>query len=426
VSQGPTEPAGPYVAAVIDWDEFGALARAACFTVKRDLASLTPEICRHVMTEDAWQHLRAQVDVLRLDGCVNFQGGLAITEIRPGDHDVDGTLDRVSVGLMLHGVDYISNQATGQVLRGEARPNDWLEQWTFERSRDPELLQAAQAPKCPNCGAPLSTDSDGLCAFCQAPVPGAKTAWLVNAIGQPSQVPVDRVVEQQANMEADRVVMGAIAAQNAEHPWTGGDPAQPNLAGDSGAGIAAIQRRDPAFNPSDLVVEAREVFLKLEEGRNQLSPAEIRPMVSDALYAREVDRATQMMATGRNEVRAYLDINRVTLISVTTEGGRDRLVSRIDAVSARSVVDLHSGNLLEGSAVTHAWAEELVFERVATAVTNPLTGLLAHRCPSCGEPSQVSAEGLCFSCGQHVTGGEKDWILMDVRPVGPPPPASGA
>lgn len=129
------------------------------------------------------------------------------------------------------------------------------------------------------------------------------------------------------------------------------------------------------------------------------------------------------MATGRNEVRAYLDINRVTLMSVSIEGGRDRLVARIDAVSARSVVDLHSGNLLEDSAVTHSWAEELVFERAATTVTNPLTGLLAHRCPSCGQPSQVSAQGFCLSCGQRVTGGEEDWILMDVRPVGPPPPA---
>ena len=39
---------------VIDWDAFGALARAAFFTVKRALATLRPELARHVMTEDAW------------------------------------------------------------------------------------------------------------------------------------------------------------------------------------------------------------------------------------------------------------------------------------------------------------------------------------------------------------------------------------
>ncbi|MDQ6748096.1 MAG: hypothetical protein M3010_08350, partial [Candidatus Dormibacteraeota bacterium] len=125
----------------------------------------------------------------------------------------------------------------------------------------------------------------------------------------------------------------------------------------------------------------------------------------------------QVMATARNEVRAYLDIENVTLVQASSQAGRDRLTARVVAISARSVIDLHTGNLLEGSALTHTWAEDLVFERDSSATTNPLTGLLAHRCPACAEPSQVSDEGRCISCGQHVTGGEKDWILADVQPV---------
>ncbi|MDQ6746828.1 MAG: hypothetical protein M3010_01785, partial [Candidatus Dormibacteraeota bacterium] len=82
----------------------------------------------------------------------------------------------------------------------------------------------------------------------------------------------------------------------ADQPWTGTEPTVPALAGDAGAGIAAIQAHDPAFNAAGLVVEAREVFLKLEESRNQLRPAQVRPMVGDTLYAREVDRARQVMA----------------------------------------------------------------------------------------------------------------------------------
>jgi predicted lipid-binding transport protein (Tim44 family) len=425
VSEGTPGPTGPFEPVVIDWDQFGALARAAFFTVKRALANQRPDICRHVMTEDAWQHLRAQVDVLRLDGCSNVQSGLDVTQVRQGDHDVYGSLDRVTVGLLISGVDYVVNQATGQVVCGQKEHSDWLETWTLERSRDPQLVAAGQAPKCPNCGAPLSISSDGLCAFCQAVVPGAKTDWLVAGIGRPSEVPVDQAIEHQADMEAGQVVMSAMAAQNAEHPWTGSDPAKPSLAGDAGEGIAAIQKRDPSFNASDLVVEAREVFLELEEARNQLHPGEVRAMVGDALYAREVDRARRIAASGRNEVRAYLDIRQVTLTSAGTDGRRDWLVARVDAVSARSVIDLHTGNLAEGSLVTHPWAEELVFERSAGAVTNPLSGLLAHRCPACGQPSGVSEDGLCVHCGQHVTGGERDWILIEVRPLtvaagGPP------
>lgn len=418
MSQAPT---GPFVPAVIDWDEFGGIVRAVYFTVKRALVDQKPDICRHVMTEDAWQNLRAQVDVEKLDEARNVQSGLTITQLRPGNHDVDGDVDRVTVGLLINGVDCVIN-AAGAVVRGTRNRSDWLEEWTFERSRDPALLAQATAPKCPACGAPLSIDSDGLCTFCQASVPGAKTDWLLASIGTPSQVPVDPYMNLQANVEAGKVVMSAMVAQNADHPWVGSPPTPPNVTAEAAAGIASIQARDPAFNASGLVVEAREAFLTLEESRNQLMPAHVRAMVGDGLYALEVDRARQLTAAGRNEVRAYLDIKDVTLVAVSSEGGRDRLIARVRAVSARSVVDLQTGNLLEGSAVTHPWAEDLVFERASTATTNELTGLMAHRCPSCGQPSMVADDGTCASCGQHVTGGEKDWILVDVQPVPEPPP----
>lgn len=403
------------VPAVIDWNEFGGITRAAFFTVKRALATQRPEVARHLMTEEAWQRLRAQVDVLQHDGCINQQTGIDITQVKPGDRDVDGTVDRVVARLMVSGVDCVVNAGTGQVVSGSPQRGDWLEDWTFERSRDPGLIEQARAPKCPACGAPLSVNSDGLCAFCQAVVPGAKADWLLASIGTPSMVAVDRDMDRQANREAGTVVMNAMAAQVAEHPWSGHDPTAPKLGVGAADGIAAIQLHDPAFNASEVVVEAREVFLKLEDARNTLRPSEVRAMVGDILYAREADRARQVAAAGRNEVRAYLDINDVTIVEAGSAAGWDRLVVRVSAVSARSVVDLHSGTLLEGSAVTHAWSEDLLFERRATSTTNALTGLLAHRCPECGEPAQVSDDGLCASCGRHVTGGEKDWILVNVK-----------
>ncbi|HEY8740572.1 MAG TPA: hypothetical protein VIN56_08275 [Candidatus Dormibacteraeota bacterium] len=49
------------------------------------------------------------------------------------------------------------------------------------------------------------------------------------------------------------------------------------------------------------------------------------------------------------------------------------------SLTARSVIDVHTGDLLEGSSVTHRWSEDLVFERSSSAVSNALSGLLAHR-----------------------------------------------
>ena len=411
---------GPSDPPAMDWNEISGIARAAFFTVKRALLTERPDIARHVMTEDAWERLRAQVEVLQHDGCANRQKALDITDVSQSDHEVDGMTERVVARLMLAGVDCVVEQATGRVVSGRGEASDWREEWTFERSRDPQLQQAARAPKCPNCGAPLSINSDGLCSFCQAVVPGAKTDWLLASIGIPSMAEVDPEMDRQAGREANTLVMNALAAEAADHPWVGTSPAGPALAGDAAAGIAAIQRRDAAFNASEVVVEAREVFLKLEDSRNQLRPTEVRAMVGDVLYAKEADRARQMVAAGQNEVRPYLDISSVTIVDAGTAAGWDRLVIRVSAVSGRSTVNLHTGDISEGSVVTHSWSEDLLFERRDTCTTNALTGLLAHRCPACGQPAQVTDEGLCQACGQHVTGGERDWILVNVKLADPP------
>ena len=399
---------------MIDWDEFHGMVRASFFTVKRALDGRQAGICRHVMTEEAWQSIRAQIDVLRLDGCINLQRGLDVTGMTPGDRDLVGSLDRVTVRLMVSGVDCVVNATTRQVVSGTRERSDHIEDWTFERSRDPVLLEQAKAPRCPNCGGPLSLDQDGQCTFCHAVVPAAKTDWLVAAIGHPSEFAVDSRMDSRATVDAGRVAAGALAAQAADqgHATDG-----PQVAPAAAAGIAAIEAHDPDFNIPDLTVEAREVFLKLEEARNQLNPAMARAMLSDELYAAEVARAAQVMTTGHKEVRAYLDISEVAFVDAASAGGRDRLVARVTASSARSIVDLRTGTLLEGSAVVHPWAEDLVFERAATAKTSALTGLLAHRCPACGRPAEVSEDGRCTSCLHHVTGGELDWVLVAVSPV---------
>jgi predicted lipid-binding transport protein (Tim44 family) len=405
---------GPAIQVVGDWAEFTGLVRAAFFTVKRAIALQRPGICRHVMTEEAWQGIRAQVDVLRLDGCFNLQSGIDITQVTPGAQEVAGGTQRATVRLLVSGVECVVSAATGRLVSGRRERGDHLEEWTFERSRDPEAIEQERARDCPKCGAPLTVDDDGQCAFCHAVVPGAKTDWLVATIAHPSESSLDPRQEVRATVEAAMVVNQAMAGSAPSRP-----PVSVTLhvADAAAPGVAAIQKHDAAFNAQDLVVEAREVFFKLEEARNQLRPAEIRALVGDDLYAAEVQRAAQVRAAGRNEVRAYLEINDLTFIQAGCSGGRDRLVARVSAVSARSLVDLHGGDLVEADPTVRPWAEDMIFERSSTAGTNALTGLLAHRCPACGEPAQVAEDGRCVFCARHVTGGELDWILLQVLPV---------
>lgn len=394
----------------LDLDQFSNHLRIAFFTTRRAWSQLKPEICRHVMTEDLWADQKARMEALKLDGSRNVVDGLIISRFDITDRRTEGVEDEVSARLLVAGTDYILKSATSQVMTGSPQPDQWVEDWVLRRSREPAVLAEALNPRCPNCGAPLSVDSEGQCTFCRVVVPGAKSDWLVSSIDRPA------VVDTTAAIAAG-AVHGDPDLDRARAALVGESTVAAALADPSAApGVAAIQAHDPAFSVGDLLAEARELFFNLEQSRTMMDPSAVRPYLTDALWQAEVLRAEGALRGGRHQVRAFLDIKSMLLIEAVSDGGGDRLVIRIMAQSADHLIDTRLGQVISGDDQLRLWSEDMVLTRRPGLVSNPLGGIQVHDCPSCGASFNVDDKGRCHSCGQHVTAGEFDWILSEILP----------
>jgi predicted lipid-binding transport protein (Tim44 family) len=402
-----------------DLDEFSAHLRTAFFTTRRAWSLLKPELCRHVMTEALWVDQKSRMEAVKLEGSQNVVSGLIISQVDVTGQRSLGYEDEVSVRLIVAGEDYILHPSTDQVMIGSAEPDQWVEEWVLRRSRDPEARAAAENPRCPNCGAPLTVDSEGQCAFCQAVVPGAKADWLASYINRPAVVDTTAPDEGQGHGGS---IPGAPDPGYARAALLGQSPPSPLLADDAAsAGLAAIQGHDPAFNIGGILAEARETFLRLEQLRSELDLSGLRPYVADALWEAEVAREEAARADGRQQVHSFLEVHSIVVAGAASDAAGDHLSLRVTAQSADHVLDTQSGRQVAGDNNLSTWTATMFLDRGPGLTSDPLRGLQAHSCPSCGASFNIGQDGRCRGCGQHVTGGEFDWVLSRVET----PAASG-
>jgi predicted lipid-binding transport protein (Tim44 family) len=396
-----------------DDQQFASAVRSSFLTTKRAWSHLKPDICRGVMTEDLWAQQKSRMEAVQLDGARNIVEGLIISQLDLTGRRSLGLEDEVRVRLTVAGTDYIVS-TNGAVITGSRQPDQWVEEWVMTRSRDPGLLAAAANPKCPNCGAPLSIDADGHCGYCQAAVPGAKTDWLASYIDRPAVV--DTTGESTVHGSTVGILSGVRDDDSARAALLGESaPVAPLADAAATAGIAAIQAHDPDFSVGDILAEAREIFLGLEQGRSRMDPSPVRPYVSDLLWRAEVARAEAARASTRNTVRAFLDIKSITVARANSDANGDSLSLRVSADSADHVIDVNTDQLISGTNELFPWSENLILVRGPGLKSDPLRGIEAHQCPHCGAPAEVGEDGACASCGEHVTGGEFDWILWQIE-----------
>lgn len=123
------------------------------------------------------QHRRDVLDGLYVEGM----------QIVGAQHDAN--FDTVAVRISARCADYMVDDRTGKKVSGSNKPEEWIEYWTFQRSAGTKTLVEGgiTEKKCPNCGAPLSVNQNGACAYCQAPVTSGRFDWVLTRIDQPDQ-----------------------------------------------------------------------------------------------------------------------------------------------------------------------------------------------------------------------------------------------
>jgi hypothetical protein len=138
------------------------------------------------MADGIWQQHRVQIEQYVDEHKRNVLDGLAVGDIAILSAHSDQTFDTITVRILAACADYDVDDGSGKVVRGNKNVEQWQENWTFQRSSSATTKAdgGTLASKCPNCGAPLDLDLQGVCKYCHAPVMSGQFDWVLARIAQ--------------------------------------------------------------------------------------------------------------------------------------------------------------------------------------------------------------------------------------------------
>ena len=102
----------------------------------------------------------------------------------------DSRNDNIVVRMSTRITDYVTDDATGQVVRGDANREKFMTyHWTMIRSLGKQTAVSGKitAKYCPHCGAPLDFNQSGECPYCRSIVTSDDHDWVLAKIEGISQ-----------------------------------------------------------------------------------------------------------------------------------------------------------------------------------------------------------------------------------------------
>jgi predicted lipid-binding transport protein (Tim44 family) len=156
------------------------------FVVEEAWSDRKPGVSRQVMAEGLWQQHRVQIEQYVEGHKRNVLEDLAVGDMAIVGAHSDQTFDTITVRIFAACADYDVDDNSGKVVRGNKHVDQWQEDWSFQRSSTATTKDGGGtlSSKCPNCGAPLDVDLQGVCKYCHAPVMSGDYDWVLARIGQ--------------------------------------------------------------------------------------------------------------------------------------------------------------------------------------------------------------------------------------------------
>lgn len=156
------------------------------FIVQEAWTQRKPEMSRQVMADGIWQQHKVQIEQYISEHKRNVLEDLAVGDLQIISAHSDQTYDTITVRIFAACADYDVDDEKGKVIRGNKSVGQWQEDWTFQRSSQATTKPGAGTlnSKCPNCGAPLNVDLQGVCGYCHQPIMGGKYDWVLARIAQ--------------------------------------------------------------------------------------------------------------------------------------------------------------------------------------------------------------------------------------------------
>jgi predicted lipid-binding transport protein (Tim44 family) len=199
----------------------------------------------------------------------------------------------------------------------------------------------------------------------------------------------------------------------------GDDPGagQVTTRADIDAGIARIHEHDPAFNEADFLSDCNRAFFTIQQAWTERRPDISRQVMHDGIWQQHKFQIDQYLSQNKQNVLENLAVQNTRVVSASTDQSFDTVMVRFFASCADYDVELggKKPKVVRGDRSVSEWAEDWIFQRNATAVTNPNGGTMAKKCPNCGAPLELDLAGVCRYCRAPVMSGEFDWVLTRIE-----------
>jgi hypothetical protein len=173
-----------------DPNTFVQQVNKAFFVIQQAWVERKPDLSRRVMADAIWQQHRFQIQQYLDTNRQNVLENLAIQNTYLVSANSDEVYDTITVRFFASCADFDveleDDGSPGKVVRGHRGVEMWTEDWTFQRSSEAvtKVEGGTFADRCPNCGAPLDVDLQGVCSYCKAPVMSGKYDWVLSRIEQ--------------------------------------------------------------------------------------------------------------------------------------------------------------------------------------------------------------------------------------------------
>ncbi len=150
--------------------------------MKRDLTPV-----RTVLHQNLYQQTEKQIEQKKAQGIINYLERISVNTAYLTSYTKDSEYEFLSVYMAASMIDYQVKEATGQILYGD-KTTRWnmYYKMTFTRSLKSKTRSADSKDTgwvCPNCGAPLTGTSFGVCEYCGSPVTTGIYDWVLSSFG---------------------------------------------------------------------------------------------------------------------------------------------------------------------------------------------------------------------------------------------------
>jgi predicted lipid-binding transport protein (Tim44 family) len=169
-----------------DKDTFLDQVQSVVYVVEGAWTQRNPAASRQVMADGLWNQHRVQMQGYIDAHKRNVLEDLQVESLAVIAAHTDSNYDTLTVRVLATCADYDVDDNTSKIVRGCRDVEQWMEDWTFQRSAAAKTPRAGGTlvERCPNCGAPLQLDLTGVCKYCKALVSSGTYDWVLSRISK--------------------------------------------------------------------------------------------------------------------------------------------------------------------------------------------------------------------------------------------------